>query len=93
MNTLEQILQIASETKGQVDLLVKQGAIQDERHSALEARVRAVEEKQGAYKDDRALAMEGRLSKVENRQHWYAGVAAAVGWGFGYVVKGLTGHG
>lgn len=87
----EQILRsihyTVGEIAGKVNLLVQQGAVQDDRHAALEGRVRVLE--RGAPDD-----LEPRMRHLENRQHWYAGAAAAIGATGAYVAKMFFGpHG
>lgn len=82
MPGLDDLHYMLGEMNGKLDLLVKQGAAQDDRATALEARFQS-----------RHDALETRVRVVESRQHWYAGAAAVLGAASSYIIKGLIGHG
>ena len=85
LTSLDDLHYLLGEINGKVNLLVAQGEVQDNRHSALDARVRALEAVS-------PIGLEPRVRTLENRQHWYAGGAAALGAAMTYIIKGLTGH-
>jgi hypothetical protein len=62
------------EIKGKIELLLDQGRIQDDRMTALDGRVRAVEVVAAP-----AVEYERRLRAVEGRVNRYAGAAALAG--------------
>ena len=74
--SLDDIHYMLGQMDGKLTILVAQGTVQDDRHSALDSRVRSLEQ---AKPDDEAhKSFESRLRTVEQRQHWYAGASAAV---------------
>lgn len=75
----EDVQRLLGRIEGKVDMLVDQGRIQDDRHNALEGRVREIE---GGGE------LEARVRRVEGRQHWYAGAAAALSASATYFLKG-----
>ena len=85
LTSLDDLHYLLGEINGKVNLLVAQGEVQDNRHSALDTRVRTLE-------NASPLGLEPRVRTLENRQHWYAGGAAALGAAMTYIIKGLVGH-
>lgn len=82
--SLDDIHYMLGQIDGKLTLLVDQGKMQDDRHSALDSRVRDLEQ---AGPD---IEFEKRLRTVESHQHWYAGASAAVA-SFGTFLVGHIG--
>ena len=82
MTTLDDIHYTLGRVDGKVTLLIDQGKIQDDRHAALDARVRAVEATAPA-------ALELRVRKLEYLQYWFTGAAAFGGALLTYISKGI----
>ena len=77
---LRDIYYVVGQIKGQVDILVSQGEIQDNRHNALDGRVGKLER----FIDPE---LEPRVRKIEGRMYWASGVSGALGAVGGYIGK------